>query len=252
MTKINGSNAHWLDESILPPLITAAEQLAVDEALLNQAEIGDLTNPVVRTWQATAPAVVLGSSSQLCQEVNRDVCAKLDIPVLRRPSGGATVILGPGCVMWSVITPFKDKPSLDAIHASMLEPLAAELSKAGKSVVREGTSDLVISTAEGVKKVSGNALRVRRHSVLYHGTLLDSFPLGLVGQLLQHPPREPQYRMKRQHEEFLANLSIGRKQIDNAVQTAFSAWNTKTTWPSNEVKTLVESRYGQFRWTERL
>ena len=211
MAKINGSNAHWLDESILPPLITAAEQLAVDEALLNQAEIGDLTNPVVRTWQATAPAVVLGSSSQLCQEVNRDVCAKLDIPVLRRPSGGATVILGPGCVMWSVITPFRDKPSLDAIHASMLEPLAAELSKVGKPVVREGTSDLVISTAEGVKKVSGNALRVRRHSVLYHGTLLDSFPLGLVGQLLQHPPREPQYRMERQHEEWSWYLYLAKR-----------------------------------------
>ena len=252
MTKINGSNAQWLDESTLPPLITAAEQLAVDEALLNEAEFGNLTTPIVRTWQATVPAVILGSSSQLRQEVNHEICAKLDIPVLRRPSGGATVILGPGCVMWSVITPFKDKPSLDAIHASMLEPLAAELSKVGQPVVREGTSDLVVSTAEGIKKVSGNALRVRRHSVLYHGTLLDSFPLELVGQLLQHPPREPQYRMERHHEEFLANLSIGRKHIDNAVQTAFSAWNARTTWPSDEVHKLVESRYGQFRWTERL
>ena len=94
----------------LPPLITAAEQLAVDEAFLNEAESGYLKNPVVRTWQATAPAVILGSSSQLHKEVNSDVCAKRNIPVLRRPSGGATVILGPGCVMWSVIAPFKDVP----------------------------------------------------------------------------------------------------------------------------------------------
>ena len=101
-------------------------------------------------------------------------------------------------------------------------------------------------------KVSGNALRVRRHSVLYHGTLLDSFPLGLVGQLLQHPPREPQYRMERQHDKFLANLSIGRKKINKAVQTAFSAWTFRTNWPRDQVHRLVESRYGQSDWTERL
>ena len=252
VTKINGSNAQWLDESSLPPLITAAEQLAVDEAFLNEAELGYLKNPVVRTWQATAPAVILGSSSQLHKEVNSDVCAKRNIPVLRRPSGGATVILGPGCVMWSVIAPFEDVPTLDAIHAFMLEPLAAALSEIGPPVAREGTSDLVISTADGVKKVSGNALRVRRHSVLYHGTLLDSFPLGLVGQLLQHPPREPQYRMERQHDKFLANLSIGRKKINKAVQTAFSAWTFRTNWPRDQVHRLVESRYGQSDWTERL
>ena len=57
--KIFGSNAQWLDESILPPLISAAEQLAVDEAMLNEAEKGLLQNSVVRTWQAATPVVVL-------------------------------------------------------------------------------------------------------------------------------------------------------------------------------------------------
>ena len=70
MTKITGRDAQWLDESAFPPLITAAEQLAVDEAILDEAESGLLKNPVVRTWQAAAPVVVLGSSSELLKEVN--------------------------------------------------------------------------------------------------------------------------------------------------------------------------------------
>ena len=252
MTKITGCDAQWLDESALPPLLTAAEQLAVDEAILDEAESGQLKNTVVRTWQAAAPAVVLGSSSELHKEVNYDTCTQLNIPVLRRPSGGATVILGPGCVMWSIVTPYRDVPPLEAIHAAMLDPLAEALSATGRNVAREGTSDLVIRAAGRAKKISGNALRVRRQSVLYHGTLLDAFPLELVGQLLRHPPREPEYRRQRSHSEFLTNLLLGREQIDKAVRTAFAAWGNKTTWPHQQVRQLVESRYEQTSWTERL
>ena len=252
MTKIIGRDAQWLDESALPPLLTTAEQLAVDEAILDQAESGQLENTVVRTWQAAAPAVVLGSSSELLKEVDHDVCTKLKIPILRRPSGGATVILGPGCIMWSIVTPCKAVPPLEAIHAAMLDPLIATFSASGRDVAREGTSDLVIREAGRAKKISGNALRVRRQSVLYHGTLLDTFPLELVGQLLRHPPREPEYRHHRSHTDFLTNLSLGREQIDKVVRTAFAAWVNRTTWPHQRVQQLVESRYGQTSWTERL
>ena len=65
MTKTTGRGAQWLDESALPPLITAAEQLAIDEAILDEAESGLIKNQVVRTWQTAAPVVVLGSSSEL-------------------------------------------------------------------------------------------------------------------------------------------------------------------------------------------
>jgi lipoate-protein ligase A len=154
--------------------------------------------------------------------------------------------------MWSIVTPYRDVPPLEAIHAAMLDPLAEALSATGRNVAREGTSDLVIRAAGRAKKISGNALRVRRQSVLYHGTLLDAFPLELVGQLLRHPPREPEYRRQRSHSEFLTNLLLGREQIDKAVRTAFAAWGNKTTWPHQQVRQLVESRYEQTSWTERL
>ena len=119
----------------------------------------------------------------------------------------------------------------------MLDPLAAALSAAGREVIREGTSDLVVKGAGRAKKISGNALRVRRQSVLYHGTLLDEYPLELVGQLLRHPPREPEYRHQRTHSEFLTNLLLGREQIDKAVRNAFSADGNRTTWPQRQTQT---------------
>ena len=80
-------------------------------------------------------------------------------------------------------------------------------------MAREGASDLVIPEQPvGAEKISGNALRVRRRSVLYHGTLLDTFPLELIGQLLRHPPREPEYQHQRSHTDFLTN-SLSRNLI---------------------------------------
>ena len=50
----------------------AAANLALDEALLEAAHAGTLREPIVRTWMAVQPTVVLGSSSRIDDEVDRD------------------------------------------------------------------------------------------------------------------------------------------------------------------------------------
>jgi len=247
----------WLDQQ----LDTVEENLALDEALLEAAHEGRLEGQVVRTWMATAPTVVLGSSSRVAAEVDPEACAAAGVRLVRRPSGGLTVVLGPGCLMWSVIVPHPaGSPGLEAIHAAMLEPLAGSLRAAGRAVHRRGTSDLALveSHADGrspvERKVSGNALRVKRHGVLYHGTLLDSFDLELIGRVLRHPPQEPAYRERRSHGDFLANLGLGRPRLDAAVRAAFGAGSASVAgeWPRERVRQLVVERYASGEWTHRL
>lgn len=248
--------AFWLNLS----LPAVEENLALDEALLELAHEGLATAACVRTWMAAEPAVVLGSSSRVDEEIDLQACEAEGVRVVRRPSGGATVVLGPGCLMWSVITPHAEgAPPIEAIHAAMLEPLAAALNEAlplpdSQRVARRGTSDLAIVTDRDVteRKVSGNALRVRRHGVLYHGTLLDDFDLGLVGRVLRHPPREPDYRSRRSHGDFLANLGLGRKTLEQIVRAAFNAARTHDDWPRDRVARLVAERYAASDWTRRL
>lgn len=241
--------ADWL-EVVLP---TVAENLALDEAILEVAHEGRLSRPVVRTWMAAEATVVVGSSSRIDEEVDRDACRREGVTILRRPSGGLTVVLGPGCLMWSVIAPLATAtPAIDRLHAAVLDPLAAALVATGRPVVRRGSSDLAIVTADGEKKVSGNALRVRRGGVLYHGTLLDAFDLAVVGRVLRHPPREPAYRARRDHAAFLANLGIGRPAFEAAVKLAFAAAENRTAWPADRVAALVQERYANPGWTERL
>lgn len=241
--------ARWLESRFL----RVAEQLALDEALLEEAHAGRLIVPVVRTWVAAEPTVVVGSSSRIDDEVDRGACGRAGARIVRRPSGGLTVVLGPGCVMWSVVAPLPPESSLpiDRLHAALLDPLAAALVAAGRPVVRRGSSDLAVCDPGGERKVSGNALRVRRGAVLYHGTLLDDFDLALVSRLLRHPPREPDYRAGRDHASFLANLALGRAALDTAVRQAFAARELHTDWLTDQVAGLVRDRYESSAWTER-
>lgn len=183
--------AWWIDVE----LPSVAENLALDEALLAEAHAGIGGGSVVRTWMAHRPTVVLGSSSQVALEVDLDACRLEGVDVLRRPSGGLTVVLGPGCVMWSVVAEWTGPTAIEALHAALLDPLAASLRTAGGPVVRRGSSDLAIEAADGFRKVSGNALRLRRGAVLYHGTLLDEFDLDLVPP--GAPPPAPRARLPR-------------------------------------------------------
>lgn len=251
--------ATWLDVR-LPGV---AEQLALDEALLELAHEGGLTAPCVRTWTADRPAVVLGSSCRIDAEVDRAACGAEGVPILRRPSGGGTVVVGPGCVMWTVVAPHPaGAPQVEPLHAAHLDPLAAAVTaavrRAGRPerrIERRGTSDLVVvddAEPAAARKVSGNALRVRRCGVLYHGTFLDACDLDMVARLLRHPPREPDYRAGRTHREFLANLGLGRAAIDTAVRTAFTATATAATWPADRIERLLRDRYAAREWTERL
>lgn len=243
-------NSRWLESDFTG----VEEQLALDEALLEEAHAGRLPAAVVRTWMAAEPTVVIGSSSRIDAEVDRAACRELGARIVRRPSGGLTVVLGPGCVMWSVVAPLppESPPPIPRLHAALLDPLAAALVAAGRPIVRRGSSDLAVCEADGERKVSGNALRVRRGGLLYHGTLLDDFDLALVPRLLRHPPREPDYRAGRDHTAFLANLAVGRATIDAAVRRAFAAREHHTDWPADRVADLARDRYRSTAWTERM
>lgn len=246
---LDRTTATWLDVD----LGDAAANLALDEALLEAAEEGSLAAPVVRLWTAAETTVVLGSSSRIADELDLDACAASAARLVRRPTGGLTVLLGPGCLMWSVVAPHPvGPPPIDAIHAAMLEPLAAALRSAGRPVERRGTSDLALVAGDVALKVSGNALRVRRAAVLYHGTLLDAFDLEAVSRLLRHPPREPGYRAGRPHREFLANLRLGADLLAHVVRAAFAARADVRDWPRDRVATLVAERYACDDWTRRL
>jgi lipoate---protein ligase len=180
----------------------------------------------VRTWEPQRPLVVLGKSSLPLDEIDLDACRAAGASVLRRVSGGATIVTAPGCLMYAVAldlaTPGAPR-GVEGAHQWVLGRLARAFRECGAPVARHGTSDLAIPGPEGPLKCSGNSLRVTRSRLIYHGTLLYAMDLGLVDRLLRHPPREPDYRNQRPHGRFLVNLPLPRVSVIDAVHAAFPA-----------------------------
>ena len=218
------------------------ENLALDTALLAACEAGEIRTGVLRLWEPADYCVVLGRSSRPEIEVNLAACRAGKIPVLRRSSGGGTIVAGPGCLMYSVVFGFEEHPDLhgiDRIHKYVLEKLLACLAGQVSGIARGGISDLVICKNGIAEKFSGNALRVKRSHFLYHGALLYDFDLPRIAELLATPTRQPEYRQGRNHREFVTNLPLNREQISQALSTGWQAHEPLLEWPRERVRQIV-------------
>lgn len=234
---------HFL-ELTLP---TAAENVALDEALLDAAEAGR-GGEHLRIWELAQPAVIVGRSSRLAEEVRVDECRRRGIEIVRRASGGAAIVAGPGCLLYSLILGYEQRPNLrhlDEAHHFVLGRLAAAIGKHVPGVAHLGTSDLAV----GEKKFSGNSLRCKRDWFLYHGTLLYAADLALIESLLSTAPRQPAYRAGRSHGQFVTNLRLPRATLMHAVQEVFGAEPAGAAWPQQDVQRLVREKYGREEWT---
>ncbi|MCA9158747.1 MAG: lipoate--protein ligase family protein [Planctomycetales bacterium] len=228
-------------------LPSIAENLALDEALLEEAQASDMREETLRIWQAHSPFVVLGRSSRVDDEVDQACAAEQSVPVLRRVSGGATVVAGPGCMFYALVLSLEQRPHLrmlDVAHQFVMVSLQSALKSLLPRLEFNGTCDLVVSG----RKVSGNSVRLVRDWMLYHGTLLLNMDLSLADRLLKHPPREPEYRGGRSHADFLANLQIPYSAVAAALRSHWQADSQCDSVPARRIESLVRDKYSQQAW----
>ncbi len=245
----------------LPPLPSfdltfphLADNLACDEAILVQAEEAG-GPPALRFWELDRPAVVLGASCRLRENVRVEACRADGVPIGRRSSGGGTVVIGPGALNVTVVLPIDSEPvafrSVDTAQRFVLERVAEALRVEVPEVLMLGSGDLTL----GGRKFSGSAQRRLRRHLMVHASILYDFDLDLIDRYTTIPPRQPSYRDNRPHSDFVVNLPMGRDQIVRAVG---SVWNLNPGpdsdygVPFDLVEDLSRRKFKDFGWIERL
>ena len=201
----------------LDPLIPR-DRLALEWNLFQSIESGE-SDGFHWSWEATQPVVIVGRSTRTADDVILDACAADGVPVLRRFSGGGTVVLGPGCLNYAVAVPLVSQPGLADVVGSfrlLLGRIVAALAVPGLAI--EGRTDL---TFDG-RKVSGNAQRRGRRALLQHGTLLYDFDPALASRYLKEPARRPAYRDDRGHAAFMGNLRLDRERVRAGLEAAWA------------------------------
>lgn len=228
---------------------TAAENLAWEEALLRHAEECDGPE-LLRLWELDQPAVVLGAGGCVAAEVCQERCQEDGIPILRRASGGGTVLLGPGCLCFSLVLRYDRAPWLHDIRRSfvyVLERIIAALAPEVRLEIQG--SDLTV----GDRKVSGNAQQRKRRYFLHHGTLLYAVQSADYARYLLPPPRQPAYRRHRPHQHFVTNLPLSAAELRRRLIQAWEAnepFDPRPLW--SHVQQLMLEKYTQSAWHLRL
>jgi len=230
-------------------LPTPEENLACDEALLDQAEAG-AGEEVLRFWEPLQHFVVVGYANRAATEVNVAACAKLGVPILRRCSGGGAVLQGPGCLNYALVLRIDER--LQGIGLTnlliMTRHQQALARAAGRPVAVKGVADLAL----GDRKFSGNSQRRRQRFLLFHGTFLLDLDVELIECCLRPPTRQPDYRRNRAHVEFVLNLHLPAASVKQALRESWQTDGPLDQLPTERLASLWQEKYARAAWNLKL
>src|SRR5690242_3040646 len=133
---------------------TPEEELCCDEALLERCDESG-GGETLRFWAPRTHFIVLGYGNAWKDEVLSNGGGLPHHPVLRRASGGGTVLQGPGCLNYSLVLRTGPGPLEGVVSSNryVMEKHRAAMEKLLKKPVRvQGSTDLTL----GDLKFSGN------------------------------------------------------------------------------------------------
>jgi lipoate-protein ligase A len=182
---------------------------------------GDFSGFHCLVWQPAKLVVVLGASNKMESSVVIEHAEADGVDVMKRPSGGESVVLSPRMLAVSVAfetTELKDPHQYFAkINAAIIKSLEA---CGVQNLLAKGISDI----AMGEKKILGSSIYRASGRLLYHAVLNVSEDVSVFGRYLKHPAKEPDYRKNRRHDEFVTSLAVAGFSGDiNSLKNALEA-----------------------------
>ena len=183
---------------------------------------------VTNEWDAAAPAaaaaaVVLGISGKPERMLHVDAARRSGLPVIRRFSGGGTVVTDADTLFASFIVAEGALPDVEPYPDPMLNWSARVYDDALRRCGSDGFELRANDYCVGDMKFGGNAQSISGKRWLHHTSLLWDYDPARMA-LLQSPPRQPEYRQNRSHEKFVQGLhaslpcraAFGRALVDAA------------------------------------
>jgi lipoate-protein ligase A len=172
------------------------EQLKLEEALLRTSdEIFCIIN------SGSPRAIVMGISGKPEKLMNIESVKRENIPVIKRFSGGGTVIVDENTLFITFIFP-KDLFKVPAFPEPILK-WTANLYKEAWQIPNFHLSENDYCIQD--RKCGGNAQYIRKDRWLHHTSFLWDYNSENMAHLLL-PEKRPKYRLDRAHDAFLTKL----------------------------------------------
>lgn len=151
--------------------------LAAEEYIGRQ---GSLKEEVIFFWWVR-PTVIYGRHQIVENEVNLAYCRNNNVDLVQRKSGGGCVYADEGNLMTSFISPSAHS---ELVFQQYLDTMAGALQRLGVDAVKTEHNDILVQTAEGTHKISGNACYALPSGTIVHGTLLYNVDFDALQQAI--------------------------------------------------------------------
>ena len=225
------------------------DQLKIEEAFLRAGD-----DHLIWINIGSKKNIVLGISSKESELVNIESAKALKIPLIRRYSGGGTVVVDENTIFITFIFNH-EKLSLQPFPTKIME-WSAQFYKTFLENLgfKLKENDYVLKE----KKFGGNAQYLTKNRFVHHSTLLYDYDKSLMN-LLKNPSKAPNYRSKRSHDDFLVTLKnyfstkeqfieLFKKQLEAKLTLTSIDFNTLALYldlPHRKSTEYVISRYDQ-------
>lgn len=166
-------------------ILTASENMALDEALLEAKNNGNSPN-TVRFLQFFPPAVLLGYHQSLEQEIRIDFCKRAGIDINRRITGGGAIYFDETQLGWEIICEkqFFNMGIADAnFFRRLSQPVVYALRRLGINASFRPRNDIEMMG----RKISGTGGTEDGNVFLFQGTLLVDFDIEAMLKALRIP-----------------------------------------------------------------
>lgn len=218
------------------------EQLHIEEALLRADD---------RNWcivnKGSPTAIVMGISGKADEHINPMAMQKCAVPLIRRFSGGGTVIVDEQTCFYTLIgnKELLDVPCYPDQLLKWTEKLYAPAFEGSHFALRD--NDYVI----GEKKIGGNAQYISKHRWLHHTSFLWDYEAAKMEYLLM-PKRVPAYRKGRPHTDFLCCLRHHFDDVHHFQQRMLKALRSHFNFLEVSLDSLTSVRESSYRRSTHL
>jgi lipoate-protein ligase A len=173
-------------------------------------------------WVPDKTYLVLGQRDDLESSVYLEKAQKDNITILKRPSGGHSVLLSRNTIVIAIsITNLnlgETKKFFNACNSAVIKGLEKQNIT---GVSQKGISDL----SYGKLKIMGSSMYRPRNHTFFHAVLNVNEKPENIAKYLKHPKSEPDYRKGRSHNDFITSLSelgysVNDKKLEKDIKLA--------------------------------
>ncbi|OWK46543.1 lipoate--protein ligase family protein [Fimbriiglobus ruber] len=258
-TEIDHLTARWkelpwrlIPEAALPPSLN----VALDEVLVDRVASG-LRAPTLRFWQWSTPAIVIGRTQSLANEVDRAAATAAGLEIVRRMTGGGTMFVEPrGALTYSLYLPESAVQGLTIRQSYEVCDAWVVLALRAIGVDAHYVDVNDIACADG--KIGGAAQARRKGIVLHHTTLAYEMNESDMASVLRVGREKIRYRGTRSAAKRVSPLVRQTSLPREAIANHLYGWFRSTYGGEVDVVTedemaaaeqLVNTKYGTEAWT---